>query len=366
MQTASFEKQLPDRQTLLHAIHRVSEAMKTLKNESMEEIYPIGLIDIDLWEWPQGVGLYGLYQYAEEMKDADTFRFLMHWYEQRFAEGLPEKNVNTCSPLIALMSLAEKTKKPEYISVCDEWSRWIMNGLIRTGEDRAFQHMITGDANDGQILIDTLFMSVLFLAKAGLYFKRPEYVEEAKRQFLIHIKYLYNKHTGLFCHGWDFNGRHNYGAVQWGRGNGWYTCGVVDFVEAVPMEEGLKAYLLDTLRSQVKALASLQHESGMWHTVLDDPSSYVETSATAAFGYGMLKGVRLGYLDETYRANGIRALHALLNQIDENGVVQQVSYGTPVGNDAQFYKDIPISPMTYGQSMALLLLIEALKHTSEV
>lgn len=355
----------PDRQTLLAVIGKVTEAMKSLKNSDMEEQYPIGLIDIDLWEWPQGVGLYGLYQYAEEMQDERTFAYLQDWYERRLAEGLPERNVNTCSPLITLMSLAERTKKPEYVAICDEWSRWIMDGLLRTGEDRAFQHMITGDANDGQILIDTLFMAVLFLAKAGVFFRRPEYIEEAKRQYLIHIKYLYDKTTGLFFHGWDFRERHNYGAVRWGRGNGWYTCGIVDFLEMIPVESGLREYLLDTLRCQVKALAQLQHESGLWHTVLDDPSSYLETSATAAFGYGILKGVRTGVLDPIYKETGYRALQALLTQIDENGVVQQVSYGTPVGNDVQFYKDIPITPMTYGQSMALLLLIEALKHSSE-
>jgi unsaturated rhamnogalacturonyl hydrolase len=45
-----------------------------------------------------------------------------------------------------------------------------------------------------------------------------------------------------------------------------------------------------------------------------------------------------------------------------NGVVWQVSYGTPVGNDAQFYKDIPVSPMTYGQALTLLILIEGHKY----
>ena len=59
----------------------------------------------------------------------------------------------------------------------------------------------------------------------------------------------------------------------------------------------------------------------------------------------------------------MRALQAVLQQIDGNGIVQNVSYGTPVGGDTQFYKDIPMSPMTYGQSMAMLILIEALKHT---
>ncbi|CAG7651228.1 Unsaturated rhamnogalacturonyl hydrolase YesR [Paenibacillus solanacearum] len=352
-----------NQETMLHAIKRVSGAMKSMKNEGLDEIYPIGLIDIHLWEWPQGVGLYGMYQYYEETKDADTLQFLQDWFDARIREGLPEKNVNTCSPLLTLISLCELTGNEQYIRICDEWSRWIMDakdGLIRTG-DGAFQHMITGDPNDGQILIDTLFMTVLFLTKAGVYFNRPDYVEEAKKQCLIHIKYLYDRHSGLFFHGWDFNGRHNYGAVRWGRGNGWYTCGIVDFLDMVELEEGIKPYLLDTMRSQVEALAALQAEDGMWHTVLDDASSYKETSCTAAFGYGILKAVRQGYLEPKYSPVGRKALAAVLDRIDASGVVQEVSYGTPVGGDAQFYKDIPISPMTYGQALTLLILMEGLR-----
>ncbi|MCP1183776.1 glycoside hydrolase family 105 protein [Paenibacillus sp. 1781tsa1] len=351
---------MPNQEVLLEKISRVSDAMKSMKNTSINEQFPIGLIDIHLWEWPQGVGLYGLLQFYEATKDAEALKFLESWYNARLLEGLPEKNVNTCAPLLTLISLCELTGNKEYERVCEEWSSWIMDELLRTG-DGAFQHMITGDANDGQILIDTLFMTVLFLAKAGVYFKKTAYVEEAKRQFLVHIKYLYNKQTGLFYHGWDFNENHNYGAVHWGRGNAWYTAGVMDFLNIIPIEDGLKAYLLDTAKAQVRALSKLQSENGMWHTVLDDPHSYQETSATAAIGYGILKGIRYGYLDESYRDTGTRALEAVLRQIDDNGVVQQVSYGTPVGQDAQFYKDISISPMGYGQALTLFILIEGLR-----
>ncbi|WP_341279180.1 glycoside hydrolase family 88 protein [Paenibacillus sp. FSL H8-0537] len=348
-----------NRTMLLEKISKVSHAMESMENTTMDEQFPIGLIDIHLWEWPQGVGLYGLLQLYEATKDAEVLGFLESWYNARLLEGLPEKNVNTCAPLLTLISLCEITKNKEYELVCEEWSSWIMEGLLRTG-DGAFQHMITGDANDGQILIDTLFMTVLFLAKAGVYFNKPEFVEEAKRQFLVHIKYLYNKKTGLFYHGWDFNENHNYGAVHWGRGNAWYTAGVIDFLNIAPLEEGLKAYLLDTATAQIRALSKLQEEDGMWHTVLDDPHSYKEASATAAIGYGILKGIRYGYLDESYRQTGLKALEAVLRHIDDKGVVQQVSYGTPVGHDAQFYKDIPLSPMGYGQALALFVLIEGL------
>ncbi|KAA8787058.1 glycoside hydrolase family 105 protein [Paenibacillus amylolyticus] len=347
---------------LMEKISKVSGAMKSMKNTSINEQFPIGLIDIHLWEWPQGVGLYGLLQLYEATNDAEVLRFLESWYDARLMEGLPEKNVNTCAPLLTLMALSQLTGNKAYERVCEEWSSWIMEELLRTG-DGAFQHMITGDANDGQILIDTLFMTVLFLAKAGVHFEKPAYVEEAKRQFLVHIKYLYNKQSGLFYHGWDFNENHNYGAVHWGRGNAWYTAGVMDFLNIIPIEDVLKSYLLDTATAQVRALSKLQHEDGMWHTVLDDPDSYKETSATAAFGYGILKGIRYGYLDESYLDTGMRALEAVLQHIDETGVVQQVSYGTPVGHDAQFYKEIPISPMGYGQALTLFILIEGLRSS---
>ena len=39
-----------------------------------------------------------------------------------------------------------------------------------------------------------------------------------------------------------------------------------------------------------------------------------------------------------------------------------VSYGTRMGHDLQFYRDIPIQPTGYGQALAILCLSEALRH----
>ena len=50
-------------------LNLVADAMLTMKNNGIEEKFPISLIDIDCWEWPQGVGLYGLYKYYEFSKD---------------------------------------------------------------------------------------------------------------------------------------------------------------------------------------------------------------------------------------------------------------------------------------------------------
>ena len=199
------------------------------------------------------------------------------------------------------------------------------------------------------------------IARAGMLLDRREYVEEAIRQHLLHVKYLADKSTGLWFHGWTFNGRHNFAKGLWGRGNSWITIGFPDFIEMLEGNEGVKAFLTETLEAQIRKLAEVQDGSGMWHTVLDDPTSYVESSATAGFCYGILKAVRLGYIDASYRDVGLKAAEALLGNIDEKGVVQNVSYGTPMGRETvDFYKQIPICPMPYGQAMVLLALTEVM------
>ena len=71
--------------------------------------------------------------------------------------------------------------------------------------------------------------------------------------------------------------------------------------------------------------------------------------------------MRKGYLPRDYELVGIRAVKAVLANIDEHGELQQVSFGTPVFDDLQGYRDIPLTSMPYGQSMAILALGELLR-----
>jgi len=225
------------------------------------------------------------------------------------------------------------------------------------------QHVTYAGPNSQQLWDDTLMMSVLPLAKIGLLLGRPHYIEEAKRQFLVHIKYLFDRKTGLWFHGWDFNGRHNNAEALWARGNCWVTIAIPEIIEILDLPEGdaLRTFLADTLAAQVKTLAETQDESGLWHTLLVDPTSYLEASATAGFAYGILKGVRKGYLPREYEAVGIKAVRGVLANIDASGELQQVSFGTAMGDTLQFYKDIRLTSMPYGQSLAICALAEFLR-----
>ena len=351
-----------ERAELLRLFEKVSYKMKHLDNETgVNEICPISIIDMDTWEWAQGVGLYGMQKYYAETGKQEVLDYLIQWFDSNIRKGLPEKNVNTMCPLLTLTYVYEYTKNSIYLEICKEWAEWVMKEMPRT-EEMGLQHIVSGVENPGQIWIDTLFMTVLFIARMGKLLGREDYLAESVRQYLIHIKYLTDKKTGLFNHGFDFNRRSSFGEIQWARGNSWYTAGVVDYLDILGDEgTGVKWFLLDTLCGQIKALEQYQNRNGMWHTLITDPESYAEASATAGFAYGILKAVRLGYISEKYRECGIKGLKAIIERISEDGTVTEVSYGTAVSDCQQKYRDVPICPMTYGQALTLLLLTEALK-----
>lgn len=125
-------------------------------------------------------------------------RIALAWFKDRFEIGTT-KNVNTMSPLLTAAYLHE-AKHADYYVHLDSWAEWVMYDMPRT-EEGGLQHITYLVDNYQQLWDDTLMMSVLPLAKIGLVLNRPHYVEEAKRQFLLHVKYLADPQTGLWFHG---------------------------------------------------------------------------------------------------------------------------------------------------------------------
>lgn len=325
------------------------------------------------WDWPQGVGLYGLMKVMKCLGRKEYKDFLHAWFKDNLAQGLGSRNINTTTPLLTLVDLNDYYHDAEFETLCLDWANWLMNCLPRT-EERGFQHVTSANGdrlgvrlNENEMWIDTLFMTVLFLNRMGQKYNRQDWIDESIHQVLIHIKYLYDKKTGLFYHGWTFNGRNNFGGIFWCRGNSWFTAGILEYVEMFggTMNAGVKEYIIDTYKAQVKALKNLQSESGLWHTVLDDPTSYEEVSGSAAIVAGILKGIQMGILSDEYLDCVYRGVRAIMDNVSADGTVQNVSGGTGMGYDAEHYKNILIAPMAYGQSLTILALVKALEYVGK-
>lgn len=332
------------------------------------------------WEWTHGIGLYGIWKYYELTGDDDLLKIIEDWFRNRFEAGGTTKNINTMAVFLTLAYVYEKTGNQTYLPWLDSWAEWAMYELPRT-EYGGMQHVTYLTPNTQQLWDDTLMMTVMPLAKIGKLLNRPHYVKEAKRQFLIHLRYLFDNRTGLFFHGWQFDPSaeggvgHNFARALWGRGNSWLTIVIPEFLELLEGSEPysinsdddpIRSHLLDTLSAQCKALSKLQEQSsGLWRTLLDHPAdegSYPEASATAGFAYGILKARRKRYLNNTadkpYDEVATKAIKAILENVTDDGELLHTSFGTGMGDSLQFYKDIKKTSMPYGQAMAIMALGE--------
>jgi unsaturated rhamnogalacturonyl hydrolase len=355
--------------SLIHQkIHKMIDNLVNITDDSGEFLLKLDdgrIIDTkgwNDWEWTHGVGLYGLYRYYQATRSDSCLKVVEDWFANRFAAGTPTKNINTMAAMLTLAYLYEKSGDSRYLPYLEIWADWVMHEMPRT-EEGGMQHITFLEENRQQLWDDTLMMTVLPLAKIGLVLGRPDYVEEAKRQFLVHIKYLADKQTGLWFHGWSFEGRHNCAQALWARGNSWITIVIPEFIELLDLPAGdhLREFLIDTFKAQINALVAMQDkQTGLWHTLLNDENSYLESSATAGFAFGILKAVRKRYIDPSYLPVAVKAIEGVVGNIDEKGELTQVSFGTGMGHDLDFYRAIKLTSMPYGQSMAILALTEYL------
>ncbi|KAI1812159.1 glycoside hydrolase family 105 protein [Poronia punctata] len=329
------------------------------------------------WEWTHGIGLYGIWNYYSLTGDRQYLQIIRDWFSARFASGGTTKNINTMAVFLTLAHVYEETRDITYLPWLDSWAEWAFRDLERTRYG-GMQHVTYLEENDQQLWDDTLMMTVLPLAKIGKVLGRREYIEEAKRQFLVHVKYLFDSGSGLFFHGWvfanDHDGKgqgqgqgHNFAEARWARGNSWLTIAIPEFLELIDLDksDAIRIHLEDTLNAQCDALLRLQTPSGMWRTLLDreEEESYEESSATAGFAFGMLKGRRKKYItNRKVDEVAVRAVKAVLENIDEeSGELRNTSFGTGMGRDLKHYLDIKRTSMPYGQAMGIMALVEFLR-----
>ena len=325
-----------------------------------------GHLTMNNWEWPTGVALYGIYKTYQQSGDKKILDYLVGWYDDMLSrEEKPHRNVNTVAPVLTLTCIYEETRNEKYLPVIESWIEWVMEEMPRT-EFGGLQHCTVWNKHYQQLWCDTLFMVGLFLAKAGVVLGRPELIDEAEYQFLIHIRYLQNKVEGLFYHGWTFDRRHNFANAFWARGNAWFTASAIELYDITKHENAAMRMIRSAWLDQVNALWKLQRVNGLYSTLVDVEESYCETSATAAITYGVLKGLRLHWLEEEkFTAMAKLSSDAVLAQIDETGAVQGVSGGTGMGHTLQHYKDIIVTPTAYGQGLTFLMLTELMLKEAE-
>lgn len=183
---------------------------------------------------------------------------------------------------------------------------------------------------------DDLFMSVPFLLRWAKITGNSNYYDEAVKQFRGFRKYLLDAGSNLYHHGW-FSNTQQKSPVCWGRANGWIAWATLELLDQLPPSHKAYNEIREAFRSQLTTLKKYQEPNGAWHQVLDKPASFEETSCTAMFTMAMAKGVRMGWLDNSFRDAALRGWQAVNKKIDRDGTVHDICRGTEIGFDDNFY-----------------------------
>lgn len=177
-----------------------------------------------------------------------------------------------------------------------------------------------------QIWLDGLYMGSPFLAKYASYFNEPGLFDDIANQFYLVDKHMYCPSTGLYYHGWDESRQMAWADSItglspgfWGRSIGWFAMGLVDAAYYYPVDHPRLADMTRIMQKVAEGVTRHQNPAtGLWWQVPDQPGregNYEEATATAMLSYFLLKGARLGYIDESYIEQGKKAYNGLLEHL---------------------------------------------------
>jgi hypothetical protein len=191
---------------------------------------------------------------------------------------------------------------------------------------------------------DDLFMGGVLLARAARSVDGPDaeaVLHEAARQVIAFDELLRDPVSGLYYHGY-FGRTEHASSSFWGRANAWAMMAKVEVLYALPPQHPQRRAVLRAFRLHAEALARVQAEDGRWHQVLDNPETYHETTATAAFTRAFAEGIVNGWLPAGgFREATERGWAALARQVRPDGTVEGIVRGTPILFDDEQYDEQP-------------------------
>lgn len=193
---------------------------------------------------------------------------------------------------------------------------------------------------ENMIWVDAFYMAPPFLADCGYY-------DEAMKQINGYRKILLDPEKKLYYHMWDQDRQRYERKLFWGVGNGWAAAGMTRVLRSLPESMSKeKQQLAGYIKELIDACIRYQRPDGLFHDIIDDPSSFTETNFAQMMAYTIFRGVKGGWLDRSYLEYGLKMRNAAHKKVDKYGLVQGVC-GAPNFNKS--------GTATEGQAFFLLM-----------
>jgi len=213
----------------------------------------------------------------------------------------------------AVLAAYARTGEEVFAEAARRQLAWLTTAGPRAADGTLF-HLLGGR----EVWADTVYMVVPFLALSGHH-------DLAWQQLEGHRTRLCR--DGLYAAIWSEDTATLRRADRWGGGNGWVVAAAartLRLVPGFPHRDRLAAHAREVL----DACLALRRPDGLFHDVLDDPSTFRETNAAQMFAYAALTGAADGWLPAPYADTGRDLLAAATREIDRHGVVRGAA-GSP-------------------------------------
>ena len=331
------------------------------------------------WTYPLGVTLYGLLrsgqwlgrpEYCEYVRRHVAQVVSIHGYAlyDKKTYGFPGVNqqaawldaLDDCGSFGSLMlECGASYPHPRARSIADAIAKYMRTEQPRV-EDGAYKR------RDESMWADDMYMSVPFLARYAALSGDAGFFDEAADQLLLFKKHLFMENKNLMSHMKSLrHGKKN--EIPWCRGNGWVMFSLSELLARLPEDHAKRSALIAFYNDLVRGYLAVQDECGLWHQILDDPESYLESSATAMFICAFSRGVVEGYIDPSLRGAAIesaqRAWQALTKYIiDRGGNIYGVCRGSSFSFSRHYYRSLSWNYNdTHGTGIIMLAGVELVK-----
>lgn len=291
------------------------------------------------WNYIDGCMIKALLEMYAITKEEKYFKFADEFIDYRVYEDgtidgydVSELNIDNVNAGKTLFELYDLTGKEKYRKAIDLVYSQIEK-MPRT-ESGNFWHK---NIYPYQIWLDGLYMCQPFYMEYETRFNNKKNYKDIYSQFSYVIDNMRNPLNGLYYHAMDTSKEAFWcdkvtGLSQniWLRAEGWYAMALLDTLDKADKDDAAYSEYYEKLKNAfvdlIDSLLKYQDESGMWYQVVNFggmDKNYLETSGSSILVYAILKGVRLGFLPESYRVYAEKAFDGICKRylrVDENGM----------------------------------------------
>jgi len=233
----------------------------------------------------------------------------------------------------ALIKTYQRHKDQRYRALIDQVADYISHKQFRLDDGTLARQR----PQAASLWADDLYMSVPFLARMGELTGDNAYLDDAVRQVLQQADRLFIPEKGLFDHGWNVTSADYDPRFYWGRANGWTVMAMAELLSVLPPDHPGRDQVLHLYRSLLRSAAELQDGTGFWHNMLDKTDTFLETSCTAMFTYGIAKGINEGWISHVYGPVAQTGWNAVATRVLDSGAVDGTCEGTTFAHDNTYY-----------------------------